>query len=194
MDHNPQTYTTVRYVDKDTGEISDKEVPADAPFIRTEWNYDMNAASLETAVDCQTPPEDTRALDPHGRPYIEIWKEENFRTQQHFKEECDINVIMERFGLGVPVPESFKMPQYGDFTGALTDYQTALNYVIQAEAEFMKLPARLRERFGNDPNNLVTFLDDASNREEAVSLKLLREPEAPSSSVQGPVAPPGPST
>src|SRR5580765_5072286 len=61
-------------------------------------------------------------------------------TQQHFKDECDINEIVRRFGLTGKLPENVKAPQYGDFTG-LSDYQTALNAVIAADEAFMELPA-----------------------------------------------------
>ena len=64
------------------------------------------------------------------------------------------------------------------------DYQEALGIVAQARESFLALPSSVRERFGNNPASLIDFLNDASNRAEAISLGLLsvdkaeRPPEA----------------
>lgn len=71
---------------------------------------------------------------------------------------------------------------YGDFTSA-SDYQSSLNQVIAAEGAFMDLPARVRARFGNDPAQLIGFLEsnDPADVEESVKLGLreVREPVTP---------------
>lgn len=46
-------------------------------------------------------------------------------------------------------------PKFGDFLG-VSDYQTALNQVIEAEEAFDALPAKVRARFDNQP---VDFLE-----------------------------------
>jgi phage internal scaffolding protein len=61
---------------------------------------------------------------------------------------------------------------YGDFSG-VHDYHTALNALIASESEFAALPAQIRNRFQNDPSNLIEFLDDPRNKAEAESLGLL---------------------
>lgn len=127
------------------------------PFVRTPYNYDMEAASLESGLAC---PEPTLA-------------------QQQFKEECDINTIVKNFGLTGQLPENVRMPVSGDFTDAVTDYQSALNMVIEADAAFMKLPADVRAEFQNDPQKLLLFLEDDKNRERAVKLGLLVPPSVP---------------
>lgn len=96
-------------------------------------------------------------------------------TQRHFAEECDINTIVKRFGLTGQLPVAPQMPMSGDFTGAV-DFHTAMNLVVQAEQEFKKLPADLRERFQHDPGELIAFLEDEANREEAVKLGLVAKP------------------
>jgi len=97
---------------------------------------------------------------------------EECKTQQHYKEECDINTIVARFGLTGEVPQGYKAPMSGDFTG-VNDFHTAMNAVKEAEASFMQLPAHLRKRFGGDPQELMRFLDDGKNRDEAVKLGLV---------------------
>lgn len=127
------------------------------PFIRTAYNYDMDEASQESGI----------AIDP-------TIKEENL-THQSFKEECDINTIVERFGLTGQLPDDIRMPLTGDFTEAVNDYQTALNMIIAADNEFMKLPAQVRERFRNDPAELISFLENEQNRDEAERLGIINK-------------------
>lgn len=99
-------------------------------------------------------------------------------TQQHFKDDADINVILDRFGQGHEIPKNYRSPQYGDFEG-VDDYQTALNAVREAAEAFLELPALVRERFGNDPQQLIDFVGDDKNRDEAVKLGLLEPGDHP---------------
>jgi phage internal scaffolding protein len=126
------------------------------PFLRTPYNYDLDAASNESGLHC----------------------EDATLTQQHYKDECDINNILRQFNVTGLLPENTLSPRYGDFTG-IGDYHTALNRVIAAEDEFMALPAQIRSRFDNDPANLINFLDNEENKQEAISLGLLNPEELP---------------
>ena len=125
-----------------------------SPFLRTPYNYDLDAASNESGLHC----------------------EDATLTQQHFKDECDINNILRQFNITGLLPESALSPRYGDFTG-ITDYHSALNQVIAAEDEFMRLPADLRARFANDPAQLIEFLENSDNKNEAIKLGLVNNPE-----------------
>lgn len=136
------------YIDRTTGELKDL-------LIRTENNYDRDEASYESGLKC---------LDES-------------RTQQQFKEDSDINVIVARFGISGIMPSDFGMPQSVDFSEMVTDYHTALNMVRQADEEFMGLPADLRERFRNDPQELMQFVENPENLEEARKLKLAKPAE-----------------
>lgn len=96
-------------------------------------------------------------------------------AQQQFAEEVDINTIVKRFGLTGQLPENLRMPVSGDFTN-ITDFQSAMNLVVQAKEEFERVPAEVRARFANDPGELMAFLEDEKNREEAVKLGLVSAP------------------
>jgi phage internal scaffolding protein len=98
-------------------------------------------------------------------------------AQQHFKDECDINNILRQFNITGLLPEAPLSPRYGDFTG-ISDYHTALNQVIAAEDEFMSLPATIRARFENNPAQLIEFLDNDQNYDEAVKLGLVNNKPA----------------
>ena len=125
-----------------------------ALFLRTPYNYDLDAASNESGLRC----------------------EDASLAQQHFKEECDINTILQKFNITGLLPENPLSPRYGDFTG-ISDYHTALNRVIAAQDEFDALPANIRARFENDPAQLIEFMENSENRSEAEKLGLI-EPAA----------------
>lgn len=101
-------------------------------------------------------------------------------TQQSSKDECDINLIMERAKRGADLSQlqSGRTPMYGDFTN-LPSYKDSLLMVNKARDMFMSLDAFVRERFGNDPGRLLDFLADSKNREEAIKLGLVKAPEVP---------------
>lgn len=145
-------------IDRETGEVL-------SPFVRSAYNYDMDAASLETGVDASV-----EALDP---------EQKQRQAQQQFKEETDINTIVRRFGLTGQLPENLKVPQYADYTEQVTDFQSALNMVLKAQDSFMELPAETRARFGNDPQRLLEFVDNKDNLEEARKLGIAVPAPAP---------------
>lgn len=132
------------------------------PFVRSAYNYDVDAASLESAVDCNRERGDGEPIE---------------RTKQSFKEEVDINTIVRRFGLTGQLPPEVAVPQFGDFENVV-DFHTAMLAVRGAQEKFDALPAEMRFRFANDPNELLYFLGDEKNRDEAVKLGLLKPPAA----------------
>ena len=121
-------------------------------FVRTPYNYDVDQASLDSGL---------------------VIVEETMTIQSSI-EECDINTIIERFGLGYRMPESNRIPMYGDFDG-IDSYQEALAALRQAGESFDALPAKVRRRFGNDPAEFVEFMMNDANRDEAVALGLVPE-------------------
>lgn len=111
-------------------------------------------------------------------------------TKQSFKDECDINVLMARYGEAdlIPFVKQFE-PSYGD--ASAIDFQEAMNVVVSAQDMFDQMPAKLRERFNNSPANFLGFVEDPSNFDEGVKLGLFKAPESsgaasqPSASVAG---------
>lgn len=82
-------------------------------------------------------------------------------VQQQFAEEVDINTIVRRFGLTAAMPSGPAGGMYGDFTG-IQDYQDALEAIERAHAGFMTLAPEVRERFHNDPGELIAFAQSVS--------------------------------
>lgn len=124
--------------------------------LKQPYNYDADMASEESGLECK----------------------DGSRTQQEFAKETDINYIAARFGLTGQLPQVLQLPTYGDFTG-IFDYQTALNVVNDAKQDFMTLPAKIRSRFNNNPQELLEFMDDDANTDEAIALGLATKPPAP---------------
>lgn len=98
-------------------------------------------------------------------------------TQQHFKDECDINKIMQQYqDYGTPIVDPLAhrsgQPVFDDFSD-LPDLQTAQNKLIEAQALFMSLPSSIRRRFDNDPVRFVEFCQNADNVAEMRELGLL---------------------
>lgn len=141
-------------------------------FLRTQYNYDMDEASLDSGLSMSY-------IDPVSG---EIVEDKGF-TQQEFALESDINEIVRRFGLTGKLPEGIAMPQSGDFTG-VDDYFSAVLAVRKADESFMLLPGELRARFHHDPQELLEFLEDGKNLDEAIKLGLVsKTPPVPRSAV-----------
>lgn len=116
-------------------------------------------------------------------------------TVQADRDDADINKIIARFHKsGQLPPMRGGQPFYGDVSD-IGDLQDSLMKVQEANELFMAYPAELRERFDNDPVNLVNFLADEGNRKEAEELGLVLPRPKPAAPAEAPVAPaPAPST
>lgn len=116
-------------------------------------------------------------------------------AQQNFKDEVDVNVLMERFKVTGQMPQGLRVPSYGDFSG-VSDFRSAAESVRAAQDAFLALPAKLRNRFQNDPQAFLEFCSNPDNRDEMVSLGLIDAPAAPAASSEpaGGTPPAGPAS
>lgn len=100
-------------------------------------------------------------------------------AQQHFKQESDVNYIVNRYlQTGLMEHVSERPPVYADmsaFDGDM-DLIRAYEAVERAEAGFMRLPSDLRKKLDNDPSKLESWLSDESNRADAVKFGLCTAP------------------
>ena len=58
------------------------------------------------------------------------------------------------------------------FSGA-PDFHTAMNLVRKAQEEFVRVPAHVRARFRNDPQEFMNFFENPDNYAEALKLGLV---------------------
>lgn len=138
-----------------------------APFVRSPYNYDVMQASDETGLRC-----DDKSL-----------------TQQHFADECNINVIVDRFLKTGEMPQGVLMPSSADFDDVV-DFKSAQDAIARARDNFFMMPAGLRARFQNSPQVFMEFFSDPANQDEAISLGLAtRRPGS-----AAPAADPGPAS
>jgi len=95
-------------------------------------------------------------------------------TKQAAKDECDINQLMKRYAKTGQLPPGMGIGRYGDFY-PVEDFLSAQLVVKTAEIQFNSLPANMRDRFSNEPQNLLAFIADPANLDEARKLGLLKE-------------------
>jgi len=106
-----------------------------------------------------------RFVEPNDKPSM---------TKQSFKQECDINHIMAKYLATGMIPAGTSVGRYGDFSAA-TDYLDAQLTIKNARDQFASLPAKVRERFNNDPFQMLEWIGDKDNLDEANELGLLSE-------------------
>ena len=126
-----------------------KEMKMKTVFCRSPYNYDMDLASDKHGLSCN----------------------DDSLTQQQFKEDSDINTIVNRFMKSGVLPTPVNMPQYIDYEGVF-DYQTAMNSIRAADETFMRMDAKVRARFNNSPQEFLAFFADPANIDEAIRLGL----------------------
>lgn len=109
--------------------------------------------------------------DTHLRGGVDCSVEES-RTQQEFRDECDINKMMKAYMKTGTVEPTAAVGRYGDFS-SVPDFHMAQNIIALAHEQFDALPAHVRRRFDNDPARMLEFVGDRANLEEARKLGLL---------------------
>lgn len=98
------------------------------------------------------------------------------RTQQQFKDAADINQIMGRsIRTGAPLrgpgPVGRTKLRFMHLSGQ--SYHEMLCQIQEAQGAFAGLPAKVRRRFANNPENMFRFMEDRENLPEAVQLGLV---------------------
>lgn len=103
-------------------------------------------------------------------------------TQQQFKDEADINNILERYR-ATGVLNQVQGFQFGDFSDT-PSYQEILNRVMDAQDRFDSLPSNIRRHFDNDPAQFMSFVENPSEENFKLgeslglwSIKRQHEPE-----------------
>lgn len=97
-------------------------------------------------------------------------------TKQEFQLECDVNNVVKQFKphhMNALLAMNLASGAYTDLPDSY-DYQESLHLVKDAEARFLTVPAKVRERFGQDPSQFLAFLQNPANLEEARALGLAK--------------------
>lgn len=109
-------------------------------------------------------------------PQVGLEFTEPSMTEQHFKDECDVNNIVAQYQQTGVLPQGNREPLFGDFAEFPQDLQSSQKYFDDAQARFMELPSQLRKEFDNDPVKLLQFIADGNNRDRAIELGLIERP------------------
>lgn len=99
-------------------------------------------------------------------------------TQQHFAKEADINHKARQHLAGpnrmhpMGNPAATRQMRFADCTS--NDFQVMQNTLALVQTQFMGLPSRLRTRFSNRPEILMSWIENPENRDEALKLGLIQ--------------------
>lgn len=109
----------------------------------------------------------------HGKQRIRVAtkNEQPSMTQQAFAEDCDVNIILDRYMKTGELPKP-RQGVYADVS-EVPDLSEAIQIVQQAQTAFDSLPAKIRYEFHNDPTKLLNFIADPKNKEKAIELGLI---------------------
>lgn len=122
--------------------------------------------TVDMRIHCQRPGKS----DSEGKPI--------YFTEQSHKDQCDVNNIIKKYDRdGLILHISKFEGKFGDMSGL--DFKEIHDKVINAKLMFDELPSEIRNRFRNSPQELLTFMDDPGNREEAIKLGIVREEWTP---------------
>ena len=107
-----------------------------------------------------------------GSTRVATFNEEPTMAQQQFKDDCDINHIIKKYQqTGQITHMARKNGVYADVSKISgKTYLEALNTVLNANEAFDALPSEIRERFQNDPAELLKFMQDPKNYDEGVKI------------------------
>jgi len=101
-------------------------------------------------------------------------------TRQEFQSECDLGLIMKRFGktadgrFALQNSRGFTEGLHFDDVSMVPDFRAARDIVMRSNDRFMQLPAALRKRFDNDPAMFVDFVTNPDNLDECRALGLAK--------------------
>lgn len=117
-----------------------------------------------------------KPLYRHPRiPSIAITFPEETKTKQSFKDECDINLIINKYKQTGQI--SHLANRQGEYAFASsTTFDQAMRVVADANSQFEELPARARAHFDNNPAAFLDAAQDESRRSEFVDLGLIIDP------------------
>lgn len=111
-------------------------------------------------------------------PRIQTTNEEPSLTQQSFKDECDLNILLKRYKK-TGVLNHVRMHE-GDYANLIEiDYHSALNQINTAKESFDSLPSEIRRDFNESPAEFIAFVSNPENEDQMREYGLLQTFEVP---------------
>lgn len=117
---------------------------------------------------------------PHKRVALSFLDEDGNTipspTEQHHKDECDIEKILRNYDKhGLVTHLNTAIAHYGDFT-EVNEYQSSLNLINDAQRAFSELPAQIRLQFNNDAGLFMEYCTNPKNTDRLIELGLMEKP------------------
>lgn len=104
-------------------------------------------------------------------PRVQTKVSQSTQTKQQFKDECDINKIMQKYERTNALEHlNNREAQYGYATG--DTFQESMELIATGQTMFEELPAHLRKKFHHSPEEFLNFVQDENNLKEMRSLGL----------------------
>ena len=117
------------------------------------------------------------------REYAFTFKKPSLVQAQH-QSDCDVDNILAKYRkTGMLTHINKHQGNFGDFTN-VDEYNASLERVMQAQQSFDQLPSELRNKFGNDPAQLVQFISDPKNLDDCYKYGLKIKPPDKTPSIE----------
>ncbi len=98
-------------------------------------------------------------------PLKQVKKYTDGRTKQSFRDECDINLIMQRAAQGGTISHLTKYEGvYADFSDF--DFREHETKMAEGETIFAALPAEIRREFAQSPQAFFDYVNDPANADD----------------------------
>lgn len=112
-----------------------------------------------------------KAYEPKIRQSIDCSGES--RTQQQYKDLCDVNNICRKYAQTGLLEHVNKYQGIYDDVSNAEDYRASMETVLRANDMFMSLSSDIRKRFENDPAKFLQFAENKDNIDEMREMGLL---------------------
>lgn len=115
----------------------------------------------------------TEILDDNGnlkrRKVTHDFSDEPLLTEQHHKDNVDINKIIRKHGMDIIAKTaSLRSAEYkfDDIPG--NDFEEAMRIVARAQSTFEQLPSQIRAEFENSPAKYLDYIQNPDNMESMI--------------------------
>lgn len=95
---------------------------------------------------------------------VQLHTPEPTKTQQHMRDECDINKLVALHGITNLEIYGIQQPREYGVVPAI-DYKESLDIIKAADSMFENLPSHIRNEFRGDPELYLKFMEDPANLE-----------------------------
>lgn len=148
----------------------------------------MNNKTPNTTTNTQTTNPIQSLYHPHPRVLTPVG--ERSMTIQSAAAECDINNILSQYRrTGIVNHVTQARASYEDLPDAV-DYQASMHLLMDAQAAFAGLPAKVRDHYANDPLRLLQAIQDPQQLDQLRDFGILRKPAPNDQVIVAPAATP----